>query len=141
MSRTNKTQVERNEFIKVVESLGLNIIERKGFIKVFAAGRNRPPAIGIQNSANVSLVEFVGFEHPVGIVHPKPPAATVTQMLDFSKADVADILKDFIQVATFVANSAGEHVAPVQAEVVAKQQVAKLAAIEEFEMALSDMDE
>lgn len=141
MSRSNKTQVERSEFLKVIESLGLNVVERKGFIKVFAAGKNRPPAIGIQNSAKVTLVELVGFEHPVGVAHPKPPASTVSQMLDFSKADVADILKDFIQVATFVANAAGEHVAPVQAEVVAKQQVAKLAAIEEFEMALSDMDE
>lgn len=141
MSRTTLTQVEYSDLIKIANHLGLNVVENKGFTKCYAAGKTKPPALGIPNTTKVTRVELVGFNHAVGIAHPKPPAKTVEQMLDFSKASQADILKDFLQVARHVANSAGARVVETAEEAMATCRAQLAKAVEEFEAEMKAAEE
>ena len=94
MARKNLTQVEQAELLQIAEAQGLSVVANKGFIKVFGTGQHRPPALGIPTTKLVTRVELVGFEHPIAVAHPKPPAKTVTQVLDFSKPREC-VLEDF----------------------------------------------
>lgn len=96
MSRANCTPVEGTDFVKIAQHLGLEIVVRHGFTKCYRPG-SRHVGVGISNSRMITLVELVGFTHPLAVKHPKPPAKTVEQMVDFSK-DRATILQDFYRI-------------------------------------------
>jgi len=90
------TQVQHDDLIKIAENLGLEIVENKSFTKCYKPGSRRQ-AVGVPNTRSVTRVELVGFTHNRGIAHPKPPAKTVEQMLDFDKG-LPEILTDFYAV-------------------------------------------
>lgn len=98
MSRKGLTAVEQEKLVAVANKLGLNVVTRKGFTKVFAPGATRGAALGIPNTKLVTRVELVGFTSEAGIPHPKPPAKTVEQMLNFGQEE-ASILGDFYKAA------------------------------------------
>ena len=96
MAIRNVTQVEGTDFVKIAQRLGLDIKVNKGFTKCYRPGSVHI-GVGIPNTKMVTRVELVGFTHPLGIAHPRPPAKTVEQMMDFSK-DRKQILQDFYQI-------------------------------------------
>lgn len=89
MARQGFTQIPKEELLKVVTKAGLAMVHRKGFIKCYRADENGGPtgkkAIGIPQTDHVTRIELVNFEHPLGVKHPKPPAGSVTQMVDFTQ--------------------------------------------------------
>ena len=136
MARKQMTQVAREDFLKVARYFELDIDERKGFIKCYAPGNGgRPPALGIPNTKQVTCVELVGFTHQLGVAHPKPPAKTVEQMMDFTKANEADILHDFMVLCQFVACSTASRRIATPEQMTAMAEEKRLERIAEFEAA------
>lgn len=101
MARKGMTSVKQESLLEVVQHLGLAVVERKGWLKCYKADeKGQPtgkPAIGIPTTKMVTRVELVNFEHPLGVPHPKPPAGSVTQMLNFEQDEKA-IRKDLYKV-------------------------------------------
>lgn len=89
MARQGLTQVDKADLIKVVTKAGLAMVHRKGWIKCYKADEKGMPtgkrAIGIPQTDHVTRIELVNFEHPLGVKHPRPPAGSVTQMVDFTQ--------------------------------------------------------
>jgi hypothetical protein len=94
--RKDLTSVPKEKFLAAALQLGMVLIPKKGWTKAYPPGHNKGKAIGIPNTEKVSRIEIVGFESKEvpTVMHPKPPAATVTQMLDFHQEE-KDILEDF----------------------------------------------
>jgi hypothetical protein len=91
MSRIGMTQVKQETLLKIMEELGCAIQKRKGWFKCYAPDEKGMPtgnkSIGIPTTRFATCVELVRFEHPLAVRHPKPPAGSVTQMLDFAKPE------------------------------------------------------
>jgi len=103
MARKGLTQVQFEKFVQTAEKAGLSLITKGGWTKAYPAGKTRGPALGIPNTKQVTRIELVAFESEVGIAHPKPPAATVTQMLNFEQ-DEKLVLRDFYRAAKYLAS-------------------------------------
>ena len=97
MSRKNMTRVANSKLVACAQRAGLEIEVNKGWTKCYAPGQ-RKRALGIPNTKSCTIVEIVGFTHEIGVAHPKPPAKTVEQCMDFSGTELS-ILKDFLTVA------------------------------------------
>lgn len=94
MPRKGLTAVEKTKLEALARRAGLNVISKRGWTKCYLPGQDKGKAIGIPNTEKVTRVEIVGFTSPLGIKHPKPPANTVEQMLNFEQAE-ALILENF----------------------------------------------
>jgi hypothetical protein len=129
MSRKNHTKVKQSAFLAIAEKHGLSVLTKKGEVKVFVDSKKR--SMGIPATADVTRIELVGFEHEVGINHPKPPAKTVTQMLDFTKTE-PEILHDFVVVAKHLVKLAKEDAKAAQ-----EAEEAKAAEVVEEKVAVS----
>jgi hypothetical protein len=102
------TQVSFPKFIKTAEKLGMTVSTKKGWTKVFPANGSVKRSLGIPNTKLVTRIELIGFESTeFGVAHPKPPASTVTQMLDFGQ-DEKLILRAFFKVAKSLCEAATE---------------------------------
>lgn len=87
--RQGITPIDTEILSRVPERCGLVADHKTGWTKWYVPDANGKPSgkksVGIPTTKQATRVELVGFEHPVGIRHPNPPAGTVTQMLDMSK--------------------------------------------------------
>jgi hypothetical protein len=101
MARKDVTPVKQEALLAVIQKLGMATVARKGWIKCYKAdAEGKPtgkPSIGIPTTKMVTRVEFVNFEHDLGVKHPKPPAGSVTQMLNFEQ-DEKQIIRDLYRV-------------------------------------------
>ena len=84
MARKNHTVINPSDVRAIAAKLGLNIKDKKGEFKVYGDSIKR--SIACPNTKNgATRIYLVGFEASEGtVVHPKPPATTVTQMFDHS---------------------------------------------------------
>ena len=114
------TAVKIEKFLATAEKLGMSVKQNKGWTKVFPANGSVKRSLGIPNTKSITRIELVGFESAeFGVAHPKPPAATVTQMLDFAQ-DEKLILRAFYKVAKSLCESATKAAAEVAAAAVAE---------------------
>lgn len=104
MSRANHTAVSLAKVQKVMEKAGLECKANKGWLKYHPAGQGIKRAIGVPTTKSVTRVELVGFTHELGVAHPKPPAKTVEQMVDFCQ-DEKLVLRALWKIASSLAAS------------------------------------
>lgn len=105
MARKDHAVIAPQDLLDIAEEYGMKVLDsKKTEYKVFVTSKKQ--SLGFpKTTKGVTRVELVGFEHPVGVAHPKPPAGTVTQMLDFTKP-AAEVLKDFRVVCKYLVNEA-----------------------------------
>lgn len=96
------TAVKREAFLAICQKLGLCLVDRKGWTKAYKMGEDGKPtgkaALGIPMTKSVTRIELVNFEHELAVAHPKPPAGSVTQMVNFEQ-DEKLILGNFYKIA------------------------------------------
>jgi hypothetical protein len=128
MSRKGLTQVQFEKFVKTAQQAGLTLVSKGGWTKAFPPGQTRGKSLGIPNTKLVTRVELVGFENELAVAHPKSPAATVTQVINFVQ-DEKLILRDFYKVAKFLATLVvTESVTPAVLPAIPADAVAEFAA-------------
>jgi hypothetical protein len=120
--RKGLTSVKAEQFKQIGEKLGMTIVAKKGWTKFFPAGHEKGAALGVPNTAQVTRVELVGFTHETGIPHPKPPAKTVEQMLNFEQPEQM-ILADFNKAAKHLIETVAKADAATAAEEVTEAEV------------------
>ena len=106
MSRKGLTKVSQEKFLKICEKVGLTVVSNKGWVKCYAPGNTKGLSLGIPQTDDVTRVELVRFTAPeelasVVVPHPKPPAKTVEQMIDFSVEEKL-ILRAFYKLASHI---------------------------------------
>jgi hypothetical protein len=122
MARKDHAVIPSSDLIAIAEEYGMKVLNKKTEDKVFV--KTKKQSLGIpKTTKGVTRVELVGFEHPVGVAHPKPPAGTVTQMLDFTKP-ASEVLKDFRVVCKYLVAEA--EVEAEEAEAETTEQVEEL---------------
>ena len=107
MSRQNLTPVAQTKLLAVVEKLGMTIKTNKGWLKVYPSNGCLKKSLGIPTTKTVTRVELVGFEHELAVSHPKPPASTVTQMIDFAQ-DEKLVLRAFYKTCKHLVDMANK---------------------------------
>jgi hypothetical protein len=108
MSRKGLTKVEQSKIVAIMDRAGLECKANAGFLKFHKAGAGIRRSLGVPTTKSVTRVELVGFESTTGTVaHPKPPAATVTQMVDFAQ-DEKLVLKAIWDLASTLASFEAE---------------------------------
>jgi hypothetical protein len=81
----NVTALDPSKVRAIATKLGLAIKEKSGEFKVYDPTVGVKRSIAVPNTKLATRIYLVGFEAKDGTVaHPKPPAATVTQMFDHS---------------------------------------------------------
>ena len=129
----HKTSIATAKFELICKKLDLEVKVKAGSFKVWPKGGSIKKSMDITTSKKGQTVQviLVGFESPFGtMVHPKPPAASVTQMLDFS-LDEKDVLKSFFLIGKHLqslvpvpAPAATPAPAPVQEPVIEEMHIA-----------------
>ena len=129
----NRTQIEGTDFVKIAQHCGLDIVPNKGWTKCYRPGSKRI-GVGIPNTKQVTRIELVGFTHPHGVAHPKPPAKTVEQELNWN-GDRKEVLQRFYEVCkeALLGLPATDKKATSEAVRVSKESL-----IEEFEAAYAE---
>lgn len=97
----HKSSVATSKFELICKKLDLEIKVKSGSFKVWPKSGSIKKSMDITTSKKGQTVQIilVGFESNIGTIpHPKPPADTVTQMLDFS-LDEKEVLRNFFLVA------------------------------------------
>lgn len=109
------TQVKFEKFVKVAEKLGMQVSTKKGETKVFPVGGSAKRSLAIPNTKLVTRIALVGFESAeFGVTHPKPPAATVTQMLDFTQPELLVTKAFYLTCKALIAQVAAEAAIPAE---------------------------
>lgn len=103
-----KTAIATAKFEAITTKLGFTVKAKAGSFKAFPANGSIKRSVDITTSKKGQTVQIilVGFEGTEGcIAHPKPPASSVTQMIDFSQ-DEKLVLKAFFKVCKQLAKMA-----------------------------------
>lgn len=126
-----KVSISTSKFLAVVQKLGMSAKYKANSIKVWPANGTSKRSLDISTNKHSNTVEviLVGFEAKEGVVsHPKPPAKTVTQMIDFSVSEKL-VLRAFFKAAKALCLSAAASTpvaAPAAPEAPASQPEAKV---------------
>ena len=83
------TIISQDKVRAIASKLGLEIKDKKGEFKVFHKEAGIAKSVAVPNTkGGATRIYLVGFAIPEGtegfVAHPKPPAKTVTQMVDHS---------------------------------------------------------
>jgi len=124
MSRRDHTKIDQSKIVLVMTEAGLECKANGGWLKFHPRGLGIKRSLGVPTTKRVTRVELVGFESAeAGVVaHPKPPASTVTQMVDFA-ADEKQVLATLYRLAKSLAALA-EQPAPAPEAAPAAEQAA-----------------
>jgi hypothetical protein len=103
-----KTAIATAKFEAITTKLGFTVKAKAGSFKAYPANGSIKRSVDVTTSKKGQTVQviLVGFESAVGTVaHPKPPASSVTQMIDFSQ-DEKLVLKAFYSACKALAKMA-----------------------------------
>jgi hypothetical protein len=82
------TVISHEKVRKIAAQLGLSIKEKSGEYKIFGEGGIKKSIAVPNTKGGATRIYLVGFEVAEGFVaHPKPPAKTVTVMLDHAQPE------------------------------------------------------
>jgi hypothetical protein len=131
----HKTAISTSKFEAIVAKHGLVVKAKAGSFKAYPKDGSIKRSLDVTTSKKGQTVQvlLVGFEMPEGtIAHPKPPASTVTQMLDFSK-DEKLVLRAFFNACKALVKAAKKAAppAPTKEEVMNDSPAASTPAVEE----------
>ena len=109
-SKSGSTRVQTSKFLKTCEQLGLKVETRAGWFLAWHGDVKSKRLLVHTGKKGTNCVELVGFESEWAIVHPCPPAKTMTQMLDCDLPE-REILRNFYRTAKSLVPSKQEAVA------------------------------
>lgn len=119
--KSGSTRVATAKILKIAEQLNLSTEVKAGWIKVNGPVKGSRLLVHT-GKKGTNCVELVGFESEFAVVHPCPPAKTMTQLIDFNveeKVILRNIFKTSkILAALKVEEPVAEVVAETPAEVV-----------------------
>jgi hypothetical protein len=137
MARKDVARIKFEKFQKIADKLGMVAVTKGGWTKFYAPGTDvtktvRKPCIAVPNTKKVTIVEFVNWEAPLAIAHPKPSAKTVTGQVNFAQDEVmvlSNVYKSAKALIALVAEQAKAVETPAEqpaaeAEVVVEAEVA-----------------
>lgn len=104
----HKTAIATAKFEAITTKLGFTVKAKAGSFKAWPANGSIKRSLDITTSKKGQTVQviLVGFEAAEGTVsHPKPPASSVTQMIDFSQ-DEKIVLRSFFKACKALAKMA-----------------------------------
>lgn len=122
MSRKGLTGVKQEKFVIIVQRLGMDIKPNRGWLKCSPKGAGIKRSVGIPTTKSVTRIELIGFTHELAVAHPKPPAKTVEQMIDFAQ-DEKLILQNFYLVCKHLCAAHGVKAEGEQAQAPAEPEV------------------
>jgi len=93
-AKSGSTRVITSKLVKTAEQVGLTCVGRAGWILMYKEGASNRRLLVHTGKKGTNCIELVGFESPHAIVHPCPPAKTMTQMLDCNVSE-REILRAF----------------------------------------------
>ena len=101
-SKSGKTTVKTEKFVKIAEKLGLPVVAKKGWLLV---GEPRGPRLLVHTGKRgTNCIELVSFESTYARAHPCPPAKTMTQLIDFDVDSETLILNNTFKTAKVLAD-------------------------------------
>jgi hypothetical protein len=118
-----KTSIDTGKFEAITTKLGFTVKKKAGSFKAWPANGSMKKSVDVNTSKTGQTVQaiLVGFEVEEGtIAHPKPPAKTVTQMIDFSLEEKL-VLRSFYKACKSLASLA--EVKPPVAETTVDEEV------------------
>jgi hypothetical protein len=120
--KSGSTRVATAKILKIAEQLGLETVAKAGWIKVNGPVKGTRLLVHT-GKKGTNCVELVGFESEFAVVHPCPPAKTMTQLIDFNveeKVILRNVFKTAKVLAALVAEAepVAEEVTETPAEVV-----------------------
>jgi len=112
MSRKNHTPIAQDKLVLIMQQAGLECKANKGWLKFYPKGQGIKRALGVPTTKQCTIIEIVGFTTAIeGVVpHPKPPAKTVEQMVDFQR-DEKLVLRTVFELAKSLASLSASPVA------------------------------
>jgi hypothetical protein len=115
-AKSGSTRVSTAKLVKTAEQCGLTMKGRAGWILMFKEGAESKRLLVHTGKKGTNCIELVGFESPHAIVHPCPPAKTMTQMLDCNVSE-REILRAFYKTCRLLNPPVATSPAPAKEEV------------------------
>ena len=113
-TKSGTTRVQTSKLVATCNQLGLTIEAKAGWFLAYAPENRKARLLVHTGKRGTNCIELVGFESEFAIVHPCPPAKTMTQMLDCNLPEKL-ILRNFYKTAKSLVPVAKKEEAPTEA--------------------------
>lgn len=106
-AKSGTTRVATSKLVATCNKLGLTVEPKAGWFLAYAPDNRKQRLLVHTGKKGTNCIELVGFESEHAIVHPCPPAKTMTQMLDCNIEEKL-ILRNFYKTALLIAPKAAK---------------------------------